>query len=83
MEEQVDAGRTKSIGISNFNKRQIENILKSNPRIKPANLQVEIHVYMQQQDLVLYCLENGITVTGYSPLGSPGMNKFMESFGKP
>lgn len=83
MEEQVDAGRTKTIGISNFNKRQIENILKSNPRIRPANLQVELHVYLQQQDLVHYCLENGITVTAYSPLGSPGLNKFLESLGKP
>ncbi|CAH0555752.1 unnamed protein product [Brassicogethes aeneus] len=82
MEEQVDAGRTKAIGISNFNKSQIENLLKSNPRIKPANLQVELHVHLQQQELVKYCLENGITVTAYSPLGNPGINKFLGSIGQ-
>ncbi|XP_019872572.1 aldose reductase-related protein 2-like [Aethina tumida] len=81
MEEQVDAGRTRSIGLSNFTGQQIEKILKSNPKHKPANLQNEIHVYMQQQELVNYCHQNGITVTAYSPLGSPGINKFLVSLG--
>lgn len=81
MEEQVDAGRTRSIGLSNFTGKQIEKILKSNPKHKPANLQNEIHVYMQQQDLVKYCHQNGISVTAYSPLGSPGINKFLMSMG--
>ncbi|XP_019872560.1 aldo-keto reductase family 1 member B1 [Aethina tumida] len=81
MEEQVDAGRTRSIGLSNFTRQQVEKILKSNPKHKPANLQNEIHVYMQQQDLVNYCHQNGITVTAYSPLGSPGFNKFLASVG--
>ena len=40
MEEQVKAGKTKSIGLSNFNKSQIENVLK-NSDIKPSNLQVK------------------------------------------
>ena len=39
MEKQVKAGRTKSIGLSNFNESQIQNIL-NNSEIKPANLQV-------------------------------------------
>lgn len=39
MEEQVDKGRTRSIGISNFNRNQIERIMKI-ARIQPANLQV-------------------------------------------
>lgn len=38
MEQQVIAGRTKAIGISNFNVKQISQILKC--RIPPANLQV-------------------------------------------
>jgi aldehyde reductase len=41
MEAQVDAGRTKSIGLSNYNAEQIERILKE-ARIQPANLQVHI-----------------------------------------
>ena len=35
MEAQVDAGRAKAIGLSNFNSKQIENIVQS-ARIKPV-----------------------------------------------
>ena len=41
MEEQVDKGRTKSIGISNFSCDQIERLMKV-ARIQPANLQVRL-----------------------------------------
>lgn len=41
MEEQVDKGRVRSIGISNFNRAQIERIIKV-ARIQPANQQVRI-----------------------------------------
>ncbi|KAJ3658843.1 hypothetical protein Zmor_010562 [Zophobas morio] len=57
MEEQVDAGRTKTIGLSNYNISQIETVLKG-ARIKPANLQVELHVYLQQRQLVDFCHKN-------------------------
>lgn len=39
MEKQVKAGRARSIGLSNFNEDQINEILKIS-EIKPANLQV-------------------------------------------
>lgn len=76
MEEQVDAGRAKAIGLSNFNIRQIDRILKS-ARIKPACLQVELNVYLQQRDLVNFCHHNGIVVVAYAPLGSPGFNNYL------
>jgi len=81
LEEQVDAGRAKTIGLSNYNISQIETVLKS-ARIKPANLQVELHVYLQQRELVDFCQKNGITVVAYSPLGNPGYNKFLKKFGQ-
>jgi alcohol dehydrogenase (NADP+) len=81
MEEQVDAGRAKTIGLSNYTIAQIQTVLKS-ARIKPANLQVEIHVYFQQHPLVDFCHKNGITVVAYSPLGSPGYNKFLKNMGQ-
>ncbi|CAH8509597.1 unnamed protein product [Schistosoma turkestanicum] len=70
MEKLVDDGLVKSIGVSNFNKRQIENILK-HCRIKPANLQVEIHANFPNTKLVEYAESVGLTVTAYAPLGSP------------
>ncbi|KAJ8964551.1 hypothetical protein NQ314_004850 [Rhamnusium bicolor] len=81
MEEQVDAGRTKTIGLSNFNVKQIEKVLKS-ARIKPACLQVELHVCLQQRQLVKFCHQHGIVVVGYCPLGCPGYNKFLTSIGQ-
>lgn len=81
MEEQVDKGLTKSIGISNFNLSQISRILK-NARIPPASLQIELHAYHQQNELVDFCKKNNIVVTAYSPLGNPGLASFMNKFGK-
>ncbi|KAJ8687922.1 hypothetical protein QAD02_023717 [Eretmocerus hayati] len=69
MEKQVEAGRTKSIGFSNFNETQIMRIWNI-AEIKPSNLHVEANVYIQQEGLLKLARELGITVTAYSPLGS-------------
>lgn len=80
MEEMVDQGLTKSIGVSNFNPKQIQRIL-DNCTIKPVNNQVELHVYLQQHEMVDYCKEKGIIVTAYSPLGSKGMADMLKGMG--
>lgn len=40
-------------------------------RIKPAAIEMELHPCFQQQELMEYCLERGMAVVGYCPLGSP------------
>ncbi|XP_025990870.1 aldo-keto reductase family 1 member A1 isoform X1 [Solenopsis invicta] len=70
MEKQVELGRTRSIGLSNFNEQQISTIWE-NAQIKPSNLQVELHAYMQQTSIRELCKKHNVVVTGYSPLGSP------------
>ncbi|CAH2101541.1 unnamed protein product [Euphydryas editha] len=70
MEKVVDLGLTKSIGLSNFNKKQIDRVMEI-ARIKPASLQIEVHPYLNHEKLIDYARSLGITVTAYSPLGSP------------
>ncbi|XP_056630438.1 dihydrodiol dehydrogenase 3-like isoform X1 [Diorhabda sublineata] len=80
MEEQVDAGLVKSIGLSNFNMSQINRIIAA-ARIPPVNLQIEVHPYFQQKELREYCRQHNILVVAYSSLGSPGLPKFFKNVG--
>ncbi|XP_015109232.1 aldo-keto reductase family 1 member A1 [Diachasma alloeum] len=76
MEAEVAAGRAKAIGLSNFNIKQIKRVL-DHAKVPVANLQIELHAYFQQNDLVKFCKSKGIAVTAYSPLGSRGFVKLM------
>ena len=68
MEETVKLGITKSIGVSNYNTRQLKELLEV-AKIKPVNNQVECTPYLPQKKLIAFAKEHGITITAYSPFG--------------
>ena len=70
MEKLKEQGLAKSLGVSNFNSKQIDRILE-NCKIPPAVNQVECHPYLPQIELSKHCMSKGILITAYSPLGSP------------
>ena len=69
MEALLKTGKTRAIGISNFNIRRLKDLL-SVAEVVPAVNQVEAHPYLQQPDLVAFCKEKGILIEAYSPLGN-------------
>lgn len=81
MEECLKLGLAKCIGVSNFTCKKLKHLL-SVASIPPAVNQVEVNPFWQQKKLIDLCRENGIAVTGYSPLGAIGTfygsNKIMD-----
>ncbi|XP_073300747.1 non-functional NADPH-dependent codeinone reductase 2-like isoform X2 [Primulina huaijiensis] len=68
MEECQRTGLTKSIGVSNFSCRKLQEILDI-AKIPPA---VEVNPCWQQKKLREFCKDRGILVVAYSTLGSVG-----------
>ena len=71
MEGLIRTGKTKAIGVCNYSKRYLEELLP-NVNVVPAVNQIENHPLLPQTDIVDFCEENGIHITAYSPLGSTG-----------
>lgn len=68
LEELVDEGLAKNIGLSNCQGSIILDVLRY-AKYEPQVLQVELHPYLTQQCLVNLCNTLGIAVTAYSSLG--------------
>ncbi|WP_256757690.1 aldo/keto reductase [Cohnella sp. WQ 127256] len=60
-------GRVKAIGVSNFLKHQLEELMKD-AEIKPMVDQMEHHPRLTQKELQAFCKENGIQFEAWSPL---------------
>lgn len=67
MEDAVQEGKVKTIGVSNFLKEDIENIL-SDCKICPAVNQVLSHISNTPFELIDYCREKNILMEAYSPI---------------
>ncbi len=67
-------GKIKAIGVSNFEKEDIENIIRGSD-VKPMVNQILTHISNTQFDLIRYCQENDIVVEAYSPIAHGEMLK--------
>ncbi len=67
LEDAYKAGKIKEIGVSNFQKGDIESILET-AEIKPMVNQVLLHISNTPIELVEYCQKNGIVIEAYSPI---------------
>lgn len=89
MEKAYKEGKVRAIGLSNFKKEQIEEIL-SLCEVKPTILQTELHPYNQEPELKAFLSENGMTAQAWYPLGhgdralreEPLFAKLGEKYGK-
>jgi len=67
MEQLLEKGKTRHIGVSNFSPHQMETLL-DNTSHPPSVHQMELHPYLQQNEFIKYHAKHGIHVTAYSPL---------------
>ncbi|KAG9306700.1 hypothetical protein G9A89_004247 [Geosiphon pyriformis] len=68
LQELVEQGKVRSIGVSNYGVHHLKELLSSKPKIKPAVNQIEIHPWLNREDLVAFCKDEGIVIEAYSPL---------------
>jgi len=66
LEEYVEEGKLRHLGISNFLPNHIEALLKV-AKVKPAVNQIELHPMYVENDTIECCRKHGIIVQAYSP----------------
>ena len=89
MEKAYKESKVKAIGLSNFNEKQIAEILDI-CEVKPAVLQTEVHPYSQEKKLKEFLNQEDIVVQAWYPLGhgdkalreEPLFTKLAEKYGK-
>lgn len=74
MEKYVEAGKIRSIGVSCYYVKEIDEFLPK-VNIKPVLVQNEIHPYYQDSEVVEYLHKLGIVVEAWYPLGGRGHQK--------
>lgn len=89
MEKYYKEGKIKAIGLSNFNKEQIQEILDI-CEVEPAILQTEVHPYNQEKELKDFLDKYSIAIQAWYPLGhgdktlleEPVFNKLAKKYKK-
>ena len=67
VEKLVEQGKTKFIGVSNYNVQNLLIVL-SIAKIRPIVNEVEFHPYLYQKDLLEFCNLENIKIIAYNPL---------------
>ena len=87
MEEIYRSGRAKAVGVSNFLRHHLEDLL-AHSALVPAVNQVEFHPYLRQPELLDFCKARGIQMEAWSPLMQghvfevPEIRRLAEKYGK-
>lgn len=68
MEELYQAGKIRAIGVSNFDPKDLDNII-NNCKIVPHVNQIAYFIGLDQSKTIAHCRQHGIVVEAYSPLG--------------
>lgn len=68
MEKAYKEGKVKAIGLSNFTKEQVQEILDI-CEVKPTVLQTEVHPYFQELELKEFLTKEDIKIQAWYPLG--------------
>lgn len=68
MEEFVRQGKVLSLGVSNFNRHHLDDLL-SYAEIRPVINQIEVHPLMTQEENIACNREHGIQVQAWGPFG--------------
>ena len=86
LEEFYDAGKIRAIGVSNFQKEDLDNLL-DNAATQPMVNQILAHVSNTPFDLIDYAQDKGLVVEAYSPIGhgkildNPQIKAIAEKYG--
>ena len=75
MEEIYKTNQARAIGVSNYNKRHLSDLIDGGEgekgcEIVPHVNQIEVNPYCQPHDLLEFCKKHSIVVEAYSPFGS-------------
>jgi diketogulonate reductase-like aldo/keto reductase len=77
LEEAYKAGKLRAIGLSNFEKADIDNILES-CSVKPMVNQILVHISNTPKELIQYTQDKGILIEAYSPVAHGELLKNQE-----
>jgi diketogulonate reductase-like aldo/keto reductase len=66
LEQLLDQGKVRAIGVSNFMVEHLTSLLE---QAVPAVNQIEVHPYFQQREVQAFDAEHGIVTQAWSPIG--------------